>query len=195
MPRFTEAPGTRCYAAHPIEVAAMKTPVVPVVVATLLSAALFAPALRAQTAVPSPALPPPGLNDPGVQASPPPASSVAPANAPKPDLRPLTLPAMKSGDSRMGRPADEPEVQIRQQGDNTVQEYSRNGRVYMVVVTPKHGLQQTYMVDPQGRWVDERGQRRATPTLYKVLEWGKSPPASRPSEDAGASSPASSSSR
>jgi hypothetical protein len=193
MPRFTEAPGTRCYAAHPIEVAAMKTPVVPVVVATLLSAALFAPALRAQTAVPSPALPPPGLNDPGVQASPPPASSVAPANAPKPDLRPLTLPAMKSGDSRMGRPADEPEVQIRQQGDNTVQEYSRNGRVYMVVVTPKHGLQQTYMVDPQGRWVDERGQRRATPTLYKVLEWGKSRPPAEPSESAG--EPASSSSR
>jgi hypothetical protein len=203
MPRFTEAPRARCYAAHPIEVAAMKTPVVPVVVATLLSAALFAVALRAQTAAPRPALPPPGMNDPGVQASPPPASSVVPpassvvppANAPKPDLHPLTLPAMKSGDSRMGRPADEPEVQIRQQGDNTVQEYSRNGRVYMVVVTPRHGLQQTYMVDPQGRWVDERGQRRATPALYKVLEWGKSPPASRPAEEAGAAAPASSSSR
>ena len=175
----------------------MKTLVVPVVVATLLSAALFVAALHAQTAVPSPALPPPGLNDPGVQASAPPASSVAPpAAAPKPDLHPLTLPAMKSGDSRMGRPADEPEVQIRQQGDNTVQEYSRNGRVYMVVVTPRHGPQQTYMVDPQGRWVDERGQRRATPTLYKVLEWGKSPPASRPSgEESGAAAPASSSSR
>ncbi|MGB3748740.1 MAG: DUF2782 domain-containing protein [Rhodanobacter sp.] len=174
----------------------MKTPVVPVVVATLLATALFTPALRAQAAAPRPALPPPGLNDPGVQASAPPASSVAPpANAPKPDLRPLTLPAMKSGDSRMGRPEDEPEVRIRQEGDNTVQEYSRNGRVYMVVVTPKHGLQQTYMIDPQGRWVDERGQRRATPTLYKVLEWGKSPPASRPSEDAGGAAPASSSSR
>src|SRR3546814_12782342 len=83
------------------------------------------------------------MNDPGVQANPPPAASVAsPASTPKPDLRPLTLPAMKSGDSRMGRPAEEPEVQIRQQGDNTVQEDSRNGRVYMVVVMPKHGLQQ-----------------------------------------------------
>lgn len=174
----------------------MKIPAVPVVVATLLSAAVFAASLNAQTTAPSPALPPPGLDDPGVQPGPPPAASsaAAPANAPKPDLRPLTLPAMKSGDSRMGRPADEPEVQIRQQGDNTVQEYSRNGRVYMVVVTPKHGPQQTYMVDPQGQWVDERGQRRATPTLYKVLEWGKSPPPTRPAEDAGAA-PASSSSR
>jgi len=173
----------------------MKIPAVPVVVATLLSAAVFAASLNAQTAAPSPALPPPGLDDPGVQAGPPPAaSSAAPADAPKPDLRPLTLPAMKSGDSRMGRPADEPEVSIRQQGDNTVQEYSRNGRVYMVVVTPRHGPQQTYMVDPQGQWVDERGQRRATPTLYKVLEWGKSPPATRPDEGAVAA-PASSSSR
>jgi len=171
----------------------MKIPAVPVVVATLLSTALFAAALHAQTAAPSPALPPPGMNDPGVQASPSPASSVTPAaSASKPDLRPLTLPAMKSGDSRMGRPADEPEVRIRQQGENTVQEYSRNGRVYMVVVTPKHGLQQTYMVDPQGRLVDERGQRRALPALYKVLEWGKSRPPAEPS-DAGA--PASSSSR
>lgn len=174
----------------------MKIPAVPVVVATLLSTAMFAAALHAQTAASSPALPPPGLNDPGVQASPPPAASVAPpASASKPDLHPLTLPAMKSGDSRMGRPVGEPEVQIRQQGDNTVQEYSRNGRVYMVVVTPRHGPQQTYMVDPQGRWVDERGQRRATPTLYKVLEWGKSRPPAESSDDTGAGAPASSSSR
>jgi hypothetical protein len=194
MSRFTEAPRVRCYAALPIEVAAMKIPAVPVVVATLLSTALFAAAVHAQTAAPGPALPPPGMNDPGVQANPPPATSAAPpASAPKPDLRPLTLPAMKSGDSRMGRPADEPEVQIRQQGENTVQEYSRNGRVYMVVVTPRHGLQQTYMVDPQGRLVDEHGQRRATPALYKVLEWGKSRPPAESSDDTGA--PASSSRR
>ena len=171
----------------------MKTFAVPVVVATLLSAAMCASVARAQTSAPSPALPPPGLNDPGVSAAPTAASTVAPANATQPDLHPLTLPAMKSGDSRMGRPESEPEVEIRRQGDDTVQEYSRNGRVYMVVVTPKHGLQQTYMVDPQGRLVDEHGQRRATPALYKVLEWGKSPPATDSSDDSDA--PASSSSR
>jgi len=177
----------------PIEVAPMKIATV-LVVATILSAAMFAAAAQAQTKSPSPALPPPGMNDPGVQATAPPAASVAPpASASKPDLRPLTLPAMKSGDPRMGRPADEPQVEIRQQGENTVQEYSRNGRVYMVVVTPKHGLQQTYMVDPQGRLVDERGQRRATPALYKVLEWGKSRPPAAESDKSGA--PASSSSR
>jgi hypothetical protein len=159
---------------------------------TIASAAMMASVADGQAYTPGQAPPPPGMNDPGVQATAPAASAAAPAPAatPKPDLHPLTLPAMKSGDSRMGRPASEPTVEIRQQGENTVQEYSRNGRVYMVVVSPKHGLQQTYMVDPQGRLVDEHGQRRATPALYKVLEWGKSRPPAAESD-----APASSSSR
>ncbi len=181
-----------------IEVAAMKTATLLVAV-TIASVAMLASTAHAQSYPAGQAPPPPGMNDPGVQATAPSASSVAPAPAssvaPQPDLHPLTLPAMKSGDSRMGRPESEPEVQIRQQGDNTVQEYSRSGRVYMVVVTPKRGLQQTYMVDPQGRLVDEHGQRRATPALYKVLEWGKSPPAAAESDDVDATGPASSSSR
>ncbi len=174
----------------------MKTATLLVAV-TIASAAMFAPAAHAQAYQPGQAPPPPGMDDPGVQATVPPASSVAPpaAATPEPDLHPLTLPAMKSGDSRMGRPASEPEVRVRQQGETTVQEYSRNGRVYMVVVTPRHGLQQTYMVDPQGRLVDERGQRRASPALYKVLEWGKSRPAATESDHAEPVGPATSSSR
>lgn len=166
----------------------MKTTNLLVAVA-IASAAMLA---HGQTYTPDQVPPPPGMDDPGVQATAPAASSVAPAPAatPKPNLRPLTLPAMKSGDSRMGRPESEPTVQVRQQGENTVQEYSRNGQVYMVVVSPKHGLQRTYMVDPQGRLVDEHGQRRASPALYKVLEWGKSPPPAEASD-----APASSSSQ
>ncbi len=173
----------------------MKTAVL-LVSASMLSAAMLVSGVHAQAYSAGKVPPPPGMNDPGVHATAPPASSVAPpATASQPDLRPLTLPAMKSGDSRMGRPSPEPTVEIRQQGENTVQEYSRNGRVYMVVVTPKHGLQQTYMVDPQGRLVDEHGQRRATPTLYKVLEWGKSKPPAAESDAAESAAPAPSSSR
>ena len=172
----------------------MKTTVL--IAASALCAAMMMVSAHAQTYSGSPPLPPPGMNDPGVHATVPPASSVAPPLAtPKPDLAPLTLPAMRSGDSRMARPASEPEVQIRQQGENTVQEYSRNGRVYMVVVTPKHGLQQTYMVDPQGRLVDEHGQRRVLPAMYKVLEWGKSEPPAAESDSTETAAPASSSSR
>ena len=165
----------------PIEIAAMKTTVL-LVAASALFAVMPVPAAHAQAYPSSKVPPPPGMNDPGVQATAPAASSAAsPAATPKPDLQPLTLPAMKSGDSRMGRPDSEPTVQVRQQGENTVQEYSRNGRVYMVVVTPRHGLQQTYMVDPQGRLIDEHGKREVAPAMYKVLEWGNSKPATEDS--------------
>ena len=156
--------------------------------AALLAAAsvLFAASVFAQSSPPAPVPPPPGINDPGVKAVAPPTKSPAkasPAGTAKPNLQPLTLPAMKSGDSRLGRDASIPDVQVRQQGDNSIQEYSRNGRVYMVVVTPKNGIQQTYMVDPQGRLVDEHGQKPVGPVMYKILEWGKSkPPAAEPGE-------------
>lgn len=133
--------------------------------------------------------PPPGLNDPGVQAATPAARAAAKlrtahATAPAPhplDLKPQALPAMQDGgNAHAGPDKSLPEIKVRQEGDNSVQEYSRNGRVYMVVVTPKNGIEQTYMVDPQGRVIDEHGQRPVGPVMYKVLEWGKAKP---PTED------------
>ncbi len=130
---------------------------------------------RPSTEVP----PPPAMNDPGVKPNPsadqqqtPPATAKHPLQ-----MAPLALPSMKDGDPRMGRPtAAAPDVSIHQEGNNSVQEYSRNGQVYMVVVTPKNGIPQTYRVDPQGRLVDEHGKRPINPVMYKVLEWGKAPP-------------------
>lgn len=171
----------------------MKTAALLVAASILSASMMLASSVAAQSSTPAVVPPPPGINDPGVKAVSPPPATVAPAaagTAASPDLHPLTLPAMKSGDSRMGRPSDVPDVQVRRQGDNTVQEYSRGGQVYMVVVTPKHGIQQTYMVDPQGRWVDEHGQKPIGPAMYKVLEWGKSPPPAAASDDQDASAPA-----
>ena len=89
------------------------------------------------------------------------------------------------GNVRADRDKSLPEIKVRQDGDTSIQEYSRNGRVYMVVVTPKSGIQQTYMVDPQGRLVDEHGVKPARPVMYKVLEWGKpKPPAEGSTETA-----------
>ncbi len=56
----------------------------------------------------------------------------------------------------------------------------------MVVVTPKNGIEQTYMVDPQGRLVDEHGQKPVGPVMYKVLEWGKAKP---PAEESSGTTP------
>lgn len=165
--------------------------------AALLVAAsvLFTSSVLAQSAPSTSVLPPPGINDPGVKATEPAAkpakpairhraTHAAPASGQSLDLKPQALPAMRDeGSAQGGREQATPEVRIRQEGDNNIQEYSRNGRVYMVVITPKNGIQQTYMVDPQGRLVDEHGQKPVGPVMYKVLEWGKSsPPAGNASE-------------
>lgn len=153
--------------------------------AAFLAAAsvLFAAGAFAQSSPPTNVPPPPGLNDPGVKAVAPPARPAT--SAPKAqslDLKPQSLPAMQDdGAAPIGKDKSLPQVRVRQAGENSVQEYSRNGRVYMVVVTPKTGIQQTYMVDPEGRLVDEHGKKPVRPAMYKVLEWGKSKP---PAEDA-----------
>ncbi|WP_049621056.1 DUF2782 domain-containing protein [Frateuria defendens] len=138
--------------------------------AVLLAASvLLAPAVFAQSA-PAPVPPPPGLNDPGVKAKA--ASAPAPAASKLP-----ALPAMRDNGPRDANGAAPPQVRVYQRDQDTVQEYSRNGQVYMVVVTPKSGVPQTYTLDPSGRLVDEHGQRPVRPVMYKVLEWGKSRPA------------------
>ncbi len=171
-----------------IKVAIMKTAAL-LAAASALSLAMLAPNVHAQAYPSSSALPPPGIHDPGVKTAVPSATPAA-AEQVKPNLQPLTLPAMKDGDSHLGRDPSVPDVRIRQEGDNSVQEYSRNGRVFMVVVTPKHGLQQTYMVDPQGRLLDEHGQKIATPATYKLLEWGKPRKPAADSTDSDTTAPA-----
>lgn|GEM_PF-377921 len=159
----------------------------------LLLSGLLMPAVFAQntqsTPPPTTALPPPAMNDPGVVATAPPAAAQKSASTiPTNDvvnLKPQKLPPMKDGDPRMGRPDDSvPDVDVRKVGDATVQEYSRSGQIYMVVVTPKSGIQQTYMVDAEGRWVDEHGQKPVGPVMYKVMEWGKAPPPAERAEPA-----------
>lgn len=150
--------------------------------AIVFAAALVAAPAFAQTRPPVNVPPPPGMNDPGVKASAP-ASPIqaSPAAAPahgSTSLLPVTPAPIKSGQPL-------PEVSVHQQGENTVQEYRRNGQLYMVVVTPPNGIAQTYMVDPSGRLVDEHGQKPTRPVMYKVLEWGKSKPA--PAASAGGS--------
>jgi hypothetical protein len=76
-----------------------------------------------------------------------------------------------------------PEVAVHQEGDNTIQEYRQNGHVYMVVVTPKYGPQQVYTVDPDGHMLDPNGQPPVKPVQYRLIQWGKSKPASAESSE------------
>jgi len=158
----------------------MKTVALLVAASTLFVSSVLASNAFAQSSPSTSVPPPPGINDPGVRAVAPPArpAKSTPASEHRPlDLKPQSLPAMHDdGAARTGRDKSLPDIKVRQEGNNTIQEYSRNGQVYMVVVTPKSGIQQTYLVDPQGRLVDEHGKKPVGPVMYKVLEWGKSKP-------------------
>jgi hypothetical protein len=145
----------------------------------------------AQTDTPHPSAnvpPPPGMNDPGVKAVAPAAASTAASttSGSMPTPKPQALPSMQDNGAGGMRDNSIPEIKAHQRGDDLVEEYSRSGQVYMIVVTPKTGVPQTYMVDPQGRVTDEHGQKPVHPVMYKVLEWGKAKPAEASSTDAAA---------
>ena len=173
----------------------MKTAALLVAASFLFTSSLLGSNALAQSAPATSVPPPPGINDPGVKAVSPPADESATkkashrterptSSAEKPlNLKPQALPAMHDDGTAQGsREQATPEVRIRQEGENSIQEYRRSGRVYMVVITPKNGIAQTYMVDPQGRLVDEHGQKPVGPVMYKVLEWGKARPPAESSD-------------
>jgi hypothetical protein len=169
--RFTGPRRRRCYARGKSPELPMKRSAVVVLPAVLLVASAFAQSAPPPASVP----PPPGMNDPGVRAA---AGASAAVPAPAPARSGTSLLPATPTPIRSGQPL--PEVRVHKQGEDTVQEYRRNGQLYMVVVTPPNGIAQTYMVDPQGRLVDEHGQKPTRPVMYKILEWGKSKPAPRP---------------
>lgn len=164
--------------------------------ALLAASPAFAQSSSASSAPPqfAPAPPPPGMNDPGVdprKAPPAAAASTAlPAVSPA-ELQPSHLPGKPIPMPKMpGAPAGKdangdapPDVAVHQEGDNTIQEYRQNGKVYMVVVTPKVGPQQIYNVDPDGRVLNQNGQPPIKPVMYKIMQWGGSKPASASSSE------------
>lgn len=120
--------------------------------------------------------PPPGMNDPGVQPTAP-ASSALDHSAP-------ALPAMRADTAADGKHLSIPQVSVHRDGTNRVQEYRRNGQLYMVVVTPEHGVPYSYKVDLDGSRHLQPGQSPVNPVMYKVLEWGKpAAPAAASSSD------------
>lgn len=145
----------------------------------LASAALGPTSVSAQSSaspVLTPAPPPPGMNAPGVKAI-----------ASKPDAAPAivtksssgaTLPSTQGPDAASdGKHMTLPDVSRHQEGENEIEEYRRSGMLYMVVVTPRSGIPQSYNVDPDGTRHMQTGQPPVHPAMYKVLEWGKSKPA------------------
>jgi len=108
------------------------------------------------------------MNDPGVKATQP----ARPATAQSAAKAPATKPGTKGDEA--------PQITECSKDDSTIQEYRRSGALYQVVVKPKVGPEQVYLVDPKGNYsqVSQSGPREPVkPVMYKVLEWGKSRPA------------------
>jgi len=70
----------------------------------------------------------------------------------------------------------QPAVNIhRDKGDNLIEEYSQNGRVYMVKVTPKKGPPYYYLdTDGDGQLelqASDRVKNPIQPVYWKIKEW------------------------
>jgi len=77
------------------------------------------------------------------------ASAVqAQTSARPPNLQPIPEPPPPPPGMELD-PALEPQVTILKRGTDTVEEYRLNGRLYMVKVTPPHGVSY-YLIDHRG---------------------------------------------
>lgn len=75
------------------------------------------------------------------------ASALAQKPAEPPGLEPLPEAAPPPGIPPEGDL--EPQVTIRKRGENTVEEYRYNGQLYLVKITPPHGVPY-YLIDRKG---------------------------------------------
>ena len=99
--------------------------------------------------------PPPALDDPGVKT----AAADAAKTAAKAD----------NADSMVPPP---PDVGIRKQGDDTIEEYRSSGKISMIRITGKSGVTQTYIdSDGDGRLEGNPKDGPVAPVYYKLYEW------------------------
>lgn len=106
-------------------------------------------------------LPPPGINDPGVKQSsiPLPSTSIPPSIAP-------------AARAANGDQASTVSVHKEDNGD-TVEEYRRGATLYMVRITPEHGLTQTFMVNGgTGQLIRDPRMGPVDPVYYTIYQWG-----------------------
>lgn len=127
--------------------------------------------------------PPPGLNDPGVgtaaqdqaaaepAAAPPAAADDPLAPPPKPDARLVRDKASRDRAANAERVAAS-DVTTRQQGDDTIEEYRQNGRLWMIKIKRPNGPVQTfYDEDGSGRLVRDAREGPVSPVYFTLYEW------------------------
>lgn len=154
--------------------------------ASVFAAAISAGAFAAPPAgKPQPAEvpPPPGLNDPGVEAtavardaaanteSAPQAAQDPLAPLPKPDSRLVRDKASRDRAATAERVAAS-DVSSRKQGDDTIEEYRQNGRIWMIKIHQARGPVQTFYADDgSGRLMRDPKEGPVSPVYFTLYEW------------------------
>ena len=90
----------------------------------------------------------------------------------KPPLQPVPEPPPPPAGFELD-PSLEPQVTIQKRGSDTVEEYRMNGRLYMVKVTPAHGVPY-YLVDDVGRGDFVRRDNfdtKTRPPMWVIKQW------------------------
>ena len=130
--------------------------------------------------------PPPGINDPGVTATPAAkaqdaaaATDAAAADAatdplaplPKPDTRLVRDKADRDGTAVQRRMATSEHV-VKKQGNDTVDEYRENGKVWMIHIVPENGAEETFMdTTGTGRLTRDPRQGPVSPVYFSLYDW------------------------
>ena len=161
------------------------TPKLRLLLAALLAAGFVAaaPTIAAERKPKAEVPPPPGIDDPGVQAQEPAATNDAePANAaqadqdplaplPKPDARLVRDKASRDRSINAERVAAS-QITTRKQGDDTVEEYRQNGRLWMIKIRKPQGPVQTfYDEDGSGRLIRDPKEGPVAPVYFTLYEW------------------------
>ena len=95
-----------------------------------------------------------------------------PPAARTPQLQPLPEPPPPPPGLELD-PALEPQVTIQRRGTETVEEYRVNGQLYMIRVTPTHGVPY-YLIDDVGRGDFVRYDNydaRTRPPMWVIFQW------------------------
>ena len=105
--------------------------------------------------------------------------AAAPAGAQEDLAKPPPIPPESTADvpipPKVQGEQIEPTVTIREEEDRTIEEYSFNGQVYMVKVTPEGGIPYYYIdTDGDGRLELDMAQQALNPVqpvYWKIKEW------------------------
>lgn len=115
--------------------------------------------------------PPPTLEDKGIHADEPAPTAVDPMQPDKPDTRLVRDKAAREQAAVKERIAAS-DLTVRQQGDDTVEEYRQNGKVWMIRIVPPDGPNRVYM-DNSGSGKLARDPRLGPidPVYFTIYEW------------------------